>query len=768
MVLRPVTPESIFEISTIESPEFSPDGKNIIFVRLETDAEENDYLRSIWVVDSAGRRKPVRLTSGNHDRDPHWSPDGKNVAFISSRGGSPQVYVIPVTGGEAVRITNMVGGASDVRWSPDGQWLAFISEATEAEREMEDRGLMYDPVIRRFSGEWSEKHRAGLKDPRIITKLPYKTGKDFFDGRYRHIYVIPAKGGTPKRLTDGDFHHSTPQWTPDSRYVVSNSCRIQNNGDENFEIWSTIFRYDIHTAEETLMVSEISEEGRDVLVSPDGKWLLHDYVLKDIPEQECPSPYQEPYRLGVSPNQPEAEPVCITDCDLTLHDFKWDSDSEHIFIRISEKGKVFLIRTGRDGAGRQQITDGVRSVDAFTISKDGKSIAYTASATDHPGDLFIVSADSGRTTQLTRFNAEFERTHFLTRAYEVWYKDPDGVDIQGWIYYPRNFDPKKKYPLQVWIHGGPQMMDSPKYMVDLQFFCSNGFFVFHCNPRGSSGYGAEFQRSRGMGGVKDMADIMAGVDHVLSLEKSIDPERMVVTGASYGGFLTGWVATHTDRFKAAVAQCGVYDQLNMFGSGDIPESEEWYYGGVPSPETLPAYWEQSPAAHAKNVTTPLLIMHNELDYRVPISQAESFFANLHRNGKHFVEFMRFPDEGHVLARLGKPLRRVHREYLLLAWFFRYVEPTDKEISREELRSWLRILPGWKLDTKGIYKTFECGTADIAVRMLNKVVELAEISGKTADLHLVGTTLTIRLADPQSHTAGLSEVLLAKWLDVQGL
>ena len=236
MVLRPVTPESIFEIYTIESPEFSPDGKNIIFVRLDTDAEENDYLRSIWIVDSAGRRKPVRLTSGNHDMDPHWSPDGKSIAFISSRGGSPQVYMIPVNGGEAVRITNMVGGASDVRWSPDGQWLAFISEATEAEREMEDRGLMYDPVIRRFSGEWSEKHRAGLKDPRIITKLPYKTGKDFFDGRYRHIYVIPAKGGTPKRLTNGDFHHSTLQWTPDSRYVVSNSYRIQNNGDENFEL----------------------------------------------------------------------------------------------------------------------------------------------------------------------------------------------------------------------------------------------------------------------------------------------------------------------------------------------------------------------------------------------------------------------------------------------------------------------------------------------------------------------------------------------------
>ncbi len=767
MFLRPITPESIFEYSVVSDPEFSPDGSRIIFVREVIDAGSDDYLTSVWIINSAGNGKPFRVTSGSHDSCPHWSPDGKKIAFISARDGSPQIYVIPVDGGEAVRITNMVAGISDLRWSPDGKWIAFISEATGEERALEDRGLLYDPTIRKFSGEWSQKHRAGLKDPRIITKLPYRTGRAFFDSCYRHIYVIPSMGGAPKRLTNGDFHHSVPEWTPDSNYVITNSNRIQANGDENFEIWSSLFRYDIHTAEETLLVSEISEEGRDVLISPDGQWLLHPYVLKDIPQQETPSPYQEPYRMGVSPYKAKADPVCITGCDLTVEDFCWDKDSEHIFLRVFREGKVLLVRMTKSGQDEQVITDGNTFIEQYTVSPDGKSIAYTANSSTRPGDLYIVQTASGKTRRLTAFNSEFERTHYLSSPHEVWFKDPDGVDIQGWYYLPRNYDPSKKYPMAVIIHGGPQWMDHPRFNLDRQFINSSGFIYFHCNPRGSSGYGAEFQRSRGMGGEKDMADVMAGVDHILQTVPSADPERLVVTGASYGGFLTGWVATHTDRFKAAIAQSGVYDQLAMFGTGDIPESEEWYYGGVPSNETLMTYWKESPVAYAKFNTTPLLLVHHELDYRVPISLAESFFAHLRRNGNKTAEFLRFPNEDHGMVRNGDPIRRVHRDYLLLSWFYRFVEATDKDITRKELRSWLRMLPGWKADSKGLYKTFECGTTDIALRMLTHVTELTEISGKTADFHLIGTTLTIRLADPNTHTACMREVLLAKWLNVQG-
>ncbi len=762
-MLKPITPESLYDYSIIEDPQFSPDGKLIAFVKQTADDAANGYIRSIFLSEAFGRQKPVRFTFGSHDFCPRWSPDGKKLAFISVRSGVPQVFVISLSGGEAVQLTSMVSGVSNISWSPDGKWIAFNSDATEEERDLEDAGLLYSEVLHPDARDWSGKQREQLRDPREITRLPYRTGTAFFDGCYHHVYIIPSDGGMPKRLTPGDYHHSAPVWSRDSRSVITNSNRDQSSGEENFELWSSIFSYDIETGKETLLVHEVAEEGTTVDVSPDGKWLMHTYVPK------VESPYQEPYHVAVSPNKAGAEPVYISHEDMTIAGHQFAADSEHIYFIIHTQGKAKLARLTREGKDQEILIEGDFMVENFSVDPTGRFIAYTASSSAKPSDLYSFDMKTAKTRQLTHFNHVFETTHFCSIPKEIRYKSINGVEIQGWYMFPRNFDAAKSYPLAVEIHGGPQIMWGTSFWHEFQVLASHGYFVFFCNPRGSAGYGAEFQRIREGGGYTDMPDIMNGMDVVLSMEKSADPERLAVTGGSYGGFLTGWVVTHTDRFKAAVSQRGVYDQFVHFGSGDIPEGIEWYYGGKPRPETLQELWDYSPAAHAKNVTTPTLILHSEQDYRCPIAMAESFFAHLRRNGNRNSHMLRFPGEGHELSRSGKPHHRIERLNRIVGWFDKFIQHdgnTPKPLEPAELRGWLRELPGWRSERGRLVKTVSCGNFDMAVRLLNRIAEILELNKRTAEITADADTVTVRICHPDIRKITLSEALLAKRLEAR--
>ena len=760
-MLKPIVPESLYEYSIIEDPQFSPDGKRIAFVRQYADDASNGYIRNIWIADPSGRKKPYQFTFGGKDFCPRWSPDGHRIAFVSVRNGTPQIYVMSVDGGEAVRLTSMVGGASGIAWSPDGKWIAFNSDATEAERELEDKGLLYNPAFSGENKEWSSRQREALKDPREITRLPYRTGTAFFDGCYHHVYIIASTGGTPKRLSHGDWHHSAPVWSADSKSVLANSKREQSSGEENFELWSDVIRFDIETAAETVMVCEVAEEGTPVEISPDGKWIMHTFV----PKIACP--YQDPYHVGISAYEADAQPASISHEDLTIAAHHWAADSEHIYCVQHHWGKASLIRMSRELKDVETVISGDFMVESFNVDKTGRCIAYTASSSDKPSDLYVMDLTKNVSRKLTDFNREFERTHFFSIPKEIRYKSTDDVEIQGWYMYPRDYDPSKSYPLAVEIHGGPQIMWGTSFWHEFQILASHGCFVFFCNPRGSAGYGANFQRIRYGGGYTDMPDIMNGLDTVLSMEKSADPERLAVTGGSYGGFLTAWVVTHTDRFKAAVSQRGVYDQFVHFGCGDIPEAIEWYYHGKPRPENLAELWDYSPSAHAANVTTPTLILHSELDYRCPISMAESFFAHMRRNGVRNCHMLRFPGEGHELSRAGKPHHRIERLARIVGWFDKFIRHDGnavKEIERKELRGWLRDMPGWKVERGTLTRVIECGDFDLAVKMLNKTAAVLEEYHKTAKLAVDNDRLVINLVSREIGKITLNEVLTAKRID----
>ena len=752
-----IVPESLYDLVTIEDPQFSPDGRIVAFVHMQAEEDGNTYRRSIWLAPADGSHPPQSLTRSGKDHSPRWSPDGSQIVFVSGRDGTPQLYGMPVSGGEARQLTRMVGGASSPRWSLDGRWIAYNSLTTSQERQLEDQGVLYNPVLGGVAAEWSKEHRNRLQDPRQIDKLPYRTGTSFFDGKYRHIYVIPAEGGTPKRLSHGDFHHSAPEWTPDSKAVLANSNREQSSGDEFFELWSSVIRFDVESASEQVIVWEVSEEGRGVEISPDGKWVAHPFVPK------VPSPYQEPYYVAVSPLQENATPLVISGEALTVNDFKWDSDSEHLYFLLHSFGDGKLVRIPRSGGEVHTVVEGPFMVQDFSLSPDGKKITYSVSSPGHPSDLYVLDVASGHSSQLTRFNQAWEEGHALSLPIEVRFTGEKQIEVQGWYLRPAFFDPARSYPLAVEIHGGPQVMWGNSFWHEFQVLASRGYYVFYCNPRGSSGYGADFQRARGKGGYTDMSDIMTGMDTVLKMEKQADPNRLAVTGGSYGGFLTGWVVTHTERFKAAVAQRGVYDELNMFGSGDIPESVEWYHGGIPSPENMAELWEYSPAAHAKNVTTPLLLKHSELDYRVPISQAETFFAYLRRLGNRTTSMVRFPREGHELSRAGEPRHRVQRLWIILNWFDKYIEHDGakaRPLSPQEIAA----LSNWQLEGEGLVRRVACGTYDIAAGLAQRITGALKEYQQTAGLGVDGSILEIRLAHAAGGMATTQEAALARKLN----
>lgn len=756
-----ITPESIFDYSVIEDPQFSPDGNLIAFVQMKPDEETNSYRRSIWFVKSVGNAQPVRFTSGGSDFCPRFSPDGEKLAFISRRNGTNQIFIIPLKGGEASQITYMVNGVSDISWSPDSRWIAFISESTLEEHSIEDSNLMYCQASLEMTKAWAINHQQELKDPRLITKLPYRTGTSFFDGKYRHVYIISSTGGMPKRLSNGTYHHAAPDWSIDSKFVISNTNRDQSSGDENFELWSSIIQFDIASGKETVLVSEVSEEGREVFVSPNGDLLAYTLVSKSE------SPYADPYYVAVSPNRPEANSKKVSSDSQTVVSFKWDIDNEHLYFLIHEKGDGKIVRTSILTGDTEDIVTGKRMVEQFSISKSGQKIAYTSSAPTDPSNLYILDIKTNKTRQLTNFNAQFIENHLLSQPVELLYKSENDREIQGWYFRPANYDPEHNYPVAVEIHGGPQIMWGNSFWHEFQVLCSRGYYVFFCNPRGSAGYGTEFQRIRGKGGYTDMPDIMNGVKALLGKEKNADQARLCVTGGSYGGFLTGWVVTHTDIFKAAVSQRGVYDELNMFGSGDIPESVEWYHDGAPSTQNLLELWDYSPVAHSKKVTTPLLILHSELDYRCPISQAESFFAHLRRNGNRDVQMLRFPREGHELSRRGEPQHRVERLNRIVDWFDKHIdyhEVFGREVDKKEFHRLFPDLKDWKIEQNKVKRVVYCGNGDIGNLMMNKLHHKIKTSKSQIAFLLNEKELTIEIQNESLKTVTLNEVYLAKKLN----
>ena len=318
---------------------------------------------------------------------------------------------------------------------------------------------------------------------------------------------------------------------------------------------------------------------------------------------------------------------------------------------------------------------------AYDLSPAGRQVAFVASTDRAPWDLYIANADGSGLRRLTGVNDDWLADRQLGDVEDLWFESADGTPIQGWVVKPPDFDPEKKYPLVLSIHGGPHVMWSrhePTMWHEWQVLAAHGYVVLACNPRGSDGYGRDFRAALlGRWGEADLPDLLAGVEAVVA-QGYVDPERLVITGGSYGGFMTAWVIGHDARFKAAVAQRGVYDLASFYGTSDIPRLVEWEFASRPweDPQLL---WQYSPLAYVENMHTPLLLIHSDNDFRAPIPAAEGLFVALRRL-RRTVEMVRYPRDGHELSRSGEPEHRVDRLERIVDWFERFLTPSETEAS----------------------------------------------------------------------------------------
>lgn len=636
--------ETAFEMETIQSPEISPDGKQILFSRGWVDKMNDQPRSNLWIVDVAGTR--VReLTHGDwRDFSPVWSPDSKRIAFLSDRDGTTQVHVLWLDTREVAQLTHLERAPQDLVWSPDGKHLAFT--------------LFFPDDKPILSVKLPPKPRgAKWADPAIIIdRLSWRRdGRGPVPKGDTHIFVIDAAlGGTPTQVTSGDFSDDDPQWSADGKRIYFSSIRKLEPeyqwGD------SEIYSVDLKTLEIKSLTDRKGPD-RGARVSPDGKWIAYsgydeNNYTSHLSSLYIMNPQGEGKRL-LAGNMPNSPSNAI-----------WAPDSSGVYYLMAERGESNLYFVSLDERVKK-MTEGIHYLSGLSLAKNGQ-VAAACSTFYRPEYLVTFHVkESAKFRELVDVNNDVLGGVKLGEVEEMWFKSPDGLDLQGWLIKPAEFDPAKKYPLLLWIHGGPWSMYSVRFNWDWQNFAANGYAVLYMNPRGSTGYGQDF-----VNGIqyaypgKDYDDLMAGVDAAIA-RGFIDSDNLFVCGGSGGGVLTAWIVGHTDRFRAAVSMRPVIDWHSFVGTTD---SAMWYRQFKKYPwEDAEEYAARSPLHYVANVKTPVMVMTGEADLRTPISQSEEYYRALKMLKKDTL-LVRMPEEYHGWKR---PSHRLLQQLYLMAWFEKY-------------------------------------------------------------------------------------------------
>ncbi len=643
-------PDDVYELTWVSDPRIAPDGRTVAVVVSQVDREANDYTSAIWLAAVDGSSVPRVFTSGEkQDVAPRWSPDGGSLAFLSNRESkTKQLYVIPVAGGEARRLTDLDEDVTEPVWAPGGTRLAFTSRVRDPAYEEED-----------------ERKR----QPRRFTRLQFKLDSVGWTGdRRRHVFTVPADGSAPPtQLTDGDFEDGYPAWSPDGAQIAFASARHE---DWDVELFSDLYVVDADGGEPVrLTAGDAAYEAP--AWSPDGSLIACRYNVGgfDFPHHG---------QIAVVDAAAGERRVLTASLDRNCAPYPeirepvWDGDS--LLFVLEDRGKNNLYRVRADGAVHPEpVVDGEASVTGYDCV--GGTIVHSAITPASPAELYC---GERRLTDVTRPFCEAREVAEPERFRAV---SADGAEIEAWVMRPVGFEPGRSYPVLLNIHGGPFSQYGSKFFDEFQVYAEAGYVVLYCNPRGSSGYSEQWGRAirgpvdEGPGwGSVDYDDLMAVVDEALRRFDFCDRERLGVLGGSYGGYMTTWIVGHTDRFRAACSERAVNNFVAEAGASDIGFAFKGYVGAhwFEAPDV---YLKLSPSTYAANITTPILILHSEEDLRCPIGNAEELFAIL-RLLKRDVELVRFPGESHELTRAGSPAHRVLRFEAILDWFARHLHPDE--------------------------------------------------------------------------------------------
>jgi dipeptidyl aminopeptidase/acylaminoacyl peptidase len=659
-----LTIDDLQKIRRVADPQLSPDGRWIAYTITDTDIANNRRTTQIYLISSEGG-EPKQLTSERQSStSPRWSPDGKRLAFVSARDGEAQVWTLEIADGSAgalKKITNVSTGADGPLWSPDGKWMAFDSDVyPDCQND--------DCNKRRLEEVAASKVKAKIAD-----RLLYRHWNQWREGKRTHILVVSTETGDTRDLTPGDYDAPPFGLGGPTDYAFSpesTELAYARNTDklEAISTNSDIFIVPLAGGEARRITGNNWGNDLSPQYSPDGRYIAYR-------SQATAGFESDRWRLMIYDRKTSQSHSLTESLDASVDGFAFSRGSDKIYFVAGERGRQPVYEVSIVGSAiRKVVADGFN--DDLMIGPDGKSIFVTRQSLARPIEIFRVAG--GAAAQLTKTNDVFLSDFGLKSAEEVNWEGAGGAKVHGFLVKPANFSAARKWPLIVLIHGGPQgaWNDSWSYRWNPQVFAAAGYVVFTPNPRGSTGYGQKFvDEISGDWGGKVYTDIMNGVAYVASLP-FIDRDRIGAAGGSYGGYMANWIEGHNSdprvKIKALVSHAGVYNLTSMYGATEELWFPEWEFKGVPwnNPEMY-ARW--SPNMFVKEFKTPMLVIHGELDYRVPVGEGLQLFTALQRQGVES-KLLIYPDEGHWI---GKPQNSLLWYKTVLEWFDNYLKPKSQ-------------------------------------------------------------------------------------------
>jgi dipeptidyl aminopeptidase/acylaminoacyl peptidase len=720
---RNITEKDLWEFVWVGDPQVSPDGSRVAFVRVTVNEKKEGYNTSIWSVSTSGTEEPHQFTKGDHDSSPRWSPDGKFLAFVRAaekdgKAEPPQLSILPMSGGDSFSFTDLPKGASNPVWSPDGKTIAFTSETNPDDLAKQEKKKKKEEELKKAVSEASPaasptlpkapasaKASASAKatadktagddavkkaeaesehesDVRIITRAVYREDNEgYADPKHpSHIWAVQAPHNgdekvQPKQLTSGRFDEGGIVWSKDGSQLYFISLHVD---EPEYERPRTELYSISGNGGNPTKINTIDMDVGGLSLSPDGQRLAFigavtqpvnsytqpDLWVVDLTANAKPKNLTDKFDFDIGDS-------LIGDCETPHAAGRnkpiWTADGRSLIQVYAKQGRANLATFDAESGELKELTTGNQDVIQFRVSSDGSKLIYTMSTPTRLGDLFVADQNGGSPKQLTHFNDALFSKLNLTEPEEISYKSFDGKTIQAWLQKPPGFDPAKKYPLILNIHGGPHTAYGYLFFHEFQWLAAKGYVVLFPNPRGSTTYGQEF------GNViqyhypgDDFKDLMAGVDETIK-RGYIDDKKLGVTGGSGGGLLTNWVVGHTDRFAAAVAQRDIASWAHWWYTADFTLFQPNWFKGPPFDEEED-FKARSPITYIKNVKTPMMFILGEADYRTPPGAGgEEMFRAL-KFRKLPTVMVRFPNESHELSRSGQPWHRIERLQNIVGWF----------------------------------------------------------------------------------------------------
>ena len=659
---QPIRIDDIYKFKIPLEPSVSPDGKQVLFSVEKMHKKDSTYYTNLYMSDTSGRNLKQLTFGKRNDHSPDWSPDGKKIAFVRKRETASQIWILPTDGGKAKHLTKLSRGTvSGVEWSPDGTKLLFLFHPLGKEVKVDKKGKSKTPVFRHIKDIWFRLD-----------------GQGYFDSENTHVWVANAKTGAAKQLVTGDYDDLFPCWSPNGKEIVFISLREKDWRLRSEEL--DIYTVSAKGSKVRKVAAPAGPKFGGISYSPDGKTLA--YIGHDKPYQDGWG--ADNYILntvsikGINHREYGKNLDRMSEM-ITLGDITpsfivtapiWHPNGKIIYYGISNEGRQHIVVADINTRQSQIVCDPDAVACTWSADSDCSIMVYNGASLESPDELYALDLNNSATKQITLLNGSYINSKNFSVAEEIKFRNRR-QKLMGWMIKPPDFNPKKKYPFILNIHGGPRCQYGRTFYHEMYVLAQAGYVVMYTNPRGSQGYGEKFAKSiRGKWAEPAMSDLMAAVDYAISLGY-IDKSRLGVTGGSYGGYMTNWIVTHSDRFKAAVTQRCVSDLSSMFGNSDIGWDMAWEFGGTPW-ENRESYIKWSPITYIDKCTTPLLIIHSEFDLRCNIEQGDQMFTAL-KYLKREVEYVRFPEEPHGLSRHGRPDRREARLNFIVNWFNKYLK-----------------------------------------------------------------------------------------------